>query len=69
MIQLAANTDHINNGFGVHNLGVMMGMPGVKYSGSYGNSFFGTSNTRAAPVDNDRDVVISVAHTALFYSA
>ena len=68
MIQLSANTAHINNGFGYQNLVVIMGMSGVQYSGSYGASFFVTSNTCDAPVDNYMSVSLSFLHTALTYS-
>ena len=67
MSQLAANTSHINNVFGSHNLGVMMGMLGVQYSGSYGANYFGTSITHAPQVYNDTDVVLSGAHTSINY--
>ena len=40
MSQLAANIDHINNGFGSQNVGVIMGMLGIQYSGSYGENVF-----------------------------
>ena len=40
MSQLAANIDHINNKFGYQNVGVMMGMLGIQYSGSYGENVF-----------------------------
>ena len=69
MIQLSANTAHINNRFGDHNVGVAMGMLGVKYSGYYGDNLFRTGSTHAMPVDNDMDVAFSVTHTALNYSA
>ena len=36
MIQLSANTSHINNGLGYQNVGVVMGVSSVQYSGSYG---------------------------------
>ena len=65
MIQLAANTAHINNGFGSHTVGVMVGMSGVQYSESYGANLFGTSSTHATPVDDDTDFSLSVSHTAL----
>ena len=69
MSQLAANTSHINNGFGAHNVGVMMGMLRVQYSGSFGENLFSTSSTHPLPVDNNMDVALSVAHTAMNYSA
>ena len=68
MIQLSADTSHINNGFGDNNLGVMMGMPGVQYSGSYGSSLFVKGSSNAPPVDNYTDVSFSVAYTILNYS-
>ena len=46
-----------------------MGISGVQYSGSYGDNLFDTRSTRAAPVDNDTDFALSVAHTDLGYSA
>ena len=58
MSQLAANTDHINNGFGAQNVRVMMGIPGVQYSGSYGANLFGTISTHTPPVDNDTTVAL-----------
>ena len=51
MSQLSANTAHINNVFGAHNVGVIMGMSCMQYSGSYGVNFFGTSSINAPPVD------------------
>ena len=68
MIQLAANTAHINNGFGYQNVGVIMGMSGVQYSGSYGANVFGTSITHAPLVDNYTAIALSVSHTDLHYS-
>ena len=68
MIRLAANTAHINNGFWYHNVGVIMGMSGVQYSGSYGTNLFGTSSTYAPPVDNYTAIAFSVSHTDLNYS-
>ena len=63
--QLESNTAYINNGFGAQNVGMMRGMSGVQYSGSYGANLFGTSSARAVLVDNDTAVVFSVAHTAM----
>ena len=57
MSQLSANTAHINNIFGSQNLGVVMGMSGVQYSGYYGVNLFGTISTHDAQVDNDADVL------------
>ena len=68
MIQLSANTAHINNGFGYQNLVVIMGMSGVQYSGSYGANCFGAISTHAPPVDNYTFVAFSVVYTALHYS-
>ena len=56
MKQLASNTDHINNRFGAQIVGLMMGISGVKYSGSYGANLFGTSSTHAAPLNNNTAV-------------
>ena len=64
-IQLEGRTAHINDGFGSHNRGVVMGMLGIQYSGSYGANLFSTSSTCSTPVDNDTDVALSVAHSAL----
>ena len=63
--QLAGNISHINNRFGYHNVGLIMGMTGMQYSGSYGDNFFGTNITRYAPVDKDMNVSFSVVHIAL----
>ena len=69
MSQLEDNTAHINNVFGAHNVGAMIGVLGVQYSGSCGVNVFSTSSTHAPPVDNYTSVVFSVAHTALSYSS
>ena len=69
MRQLSSSTSHINNRFGPHNVGVMMGMSGVQYSGSCGVKLFGTSSTHATWVDNSTAVELLVAHTNLCYSA
>ena len=68
MRKLSSNTVHINNRFGSQNVGVVMDMSGVQYSGSYGVNLFGAISTHAPPVDNNRDVTFSVAHNALYYS-
>ena len=68
MSQLASNIAHINKIFGAQNLGVMMGMLFVQYSGSYGANCFGTSSTHALSIDNNTDFLLLVAHTALHYS-
>ena len=65
--QLASGISHINNRFGAHNIGVIMGMSGMQYNGSYGANFFGTSSTHDFPVDNYMSVLLLVAHTALHY--
>ena len=67
MRKLSANTSHINNGFGDQNVGVMMGMAGMQFSGFYGANLFGTIRTYAPLVDNDTSVAFLVAHTDLNY--
>ena len=52
MIQLEVDTAHINNGFGAQNVGVMMGVPGVQYSGSYGGDLYVTISTCAPLIYN-----------------
>ena len=56
--KLASNTYHINNRFGYQNLGVMMGMSGVQYSGSYGANLFSARSAHATPVDNSAAVAL-----------
>ena len=67
MIQLAGSTYHINKLFGARNVGVMMVMLGVQFSGSYQANLFGTSSTCDVPVDNNTAVALSVVHTSLCY--
>ena len=67
MIQLSKDTSHINNLFGAHNAGLVMGMLCVQHSGSYW-IFFGTNSTHATPFDKYMAVALSVAHTHLHYS-
>ena len=69
MRQLAPNIANINNGFGAHNVGVMMGMLGVQYSEPYGSNCFVTISTLVPLVYNSTDASLSVANTALHYSA
>ena len=69
MRKLSSNTSHINNEFGAQNLGVIIGIPGVQYSGSYGEIVLGTSSTHTTPVDNNKNVELSVSHYALHYSS
>ena len=65
MIHLSAYTAHVNNWFGVQNVGGVMDMSGVQYSGSYGENLFDTRSTYSPLVDNDMAVSLAVAHTAL----
>ena len=58
MSKLSVNTAHINNGFVSQNLGVMMGMLGVQYSGFYGENLCSKSSTCSAPVDNNMAVAL-----------
>ena len=67
MSQLASDTAHINNIFGAHNIGVIMGILGVQYSGSYGADFFGTISSHAPLVDNSMAVSLTVANTDMYY--
>ena len=46
-----------------------MGISGVQYSASYGANLFGTFSTHARLVDNYIAISLSVAHTALYFSA
>ena len=68
MIQLSAKTNHINNGFGAHNVGAKMGISGVQYSGSYGANLFVTISTHTLSVNKDTSFALSVAHNDLQYS-
>ena len=67
MIQLASDIAHINNGFGYHNVGATMGIPGVQYSGSYGANLLGKISPHTSMIDNYISVVLLVAHTTLRY--
>ena len=60
MRQLVTNSDHINNGFGAQNTGVMMGISGVQYSGSYGANLFGAISIHTLLIENDMSVALSV---------
>ena len=68
-IQLADYTTHMNNNFGYHNVGVIMGMSVVPYSQSYGANLVWTSSTHDPPVDKETAVALSVSHNALHYSS
>ena len=69
MSQLSSNTSHMNNWYGAQNIGVIMGMSDVNYSGFYGSKLFVTSHACAQKFDNNMAVELSVAHTVLNYSA
>ena len=69
MIQLSGSTSHINSLFGAYNVGVVLVMSCVQYSGSYGDNLFGTSSTCAVLVDNNTYISLSVSRTALNYSS
>ena len=67
MIQFAADTDRINNVFEAQNVGVMIGVSYVQYSGSYGDNLLGTSITHYLLVDKYTTVSLAVAHIDLHY--
>ena len=69
MIQLSVNTSHINNGFGYQNVGAVIFMLVVQYSGLYEENYFDTISTYAHPVDNKIVIELSVVYTALHYSS
>ena len=68
MIQLSADTSHINNGFGDQNVGGKWVLIGMQYSGSYGDNLFGARSTHDPMVNIDTTVAFSVAYNALNYS-
>ena len=67
MIQFAADTARINNVFEAQNVGVMIGVSYVQYSGSYGDNLLGTSITHYLLVDKYTTVSLAVAHIDLHY--
>ena len=69
MLQLSAYTARANKIFRAHNVGGMLGISGVQYSASCEANLFGTSRTHARLVDKYIAISLSVAHTALYFSA